>query len=89
MMWEKGVANVSTSNTKIVYNYDNEDDILYLSIGEPEPSITNELEEGIFIRRNKKTKKITGLTILDYKYRKNHKIKINVPKEFDLDKIKI
>lgn len=82
---------MSTLNTTMNYNYDYdyEDDILYLSIGKPEPSITNELEEGIFIRKSIKTKEITGLTILDYKYRKRNKIKINVPKEFDLDKVKI
>jgi uncharacterized protein YuzE len=76
-------------NTKINCNYDNEDDILYLSIGEPEPSITNELEEGVFLRRSVKTKKITGLTILDYKYKKNNKIKISVPKEFDLREVRV
>jgi uncharacterized protein YuzE len=80
---------VSTLNTKINCNYDNEDDILYLSIGEPEPSITNELEEGVFLRRSVKTKKITGLTILDYKYKKNNKIKISVPKEFDLREVRV
>nr|DAV97342.1 MAG TPA: Protein of unknown function (DUF2283) [Caudoviricetes sp.] len=80
---------MSTLNTKINCNYDNEDDILYLSIGEPEPSITNELEEGVFLRRSVKTKKITGLTILDYKYKKNNKIKISVPKEFDLREVRV
>ena len=80
---------MSISNTKIAYNYDSEDDILYLSIGDPEPSITSEKEEGILIRKSIRTHKISGLTILDYKYRKQNKIKMNIPKEFDLSVVKI
>lgn len=80
---------MSTLTTTIISNYDEEDDILYLSIGKPTPSITNEIEEGILIRRDIKTKKVTGVTILDYKYRKNKKMKINLPKEFNLDEVKV
>lgn len=80
---------MSTLNTTIISNYDKEDDILYLSIGKPTPSITNEIEEGILIRKDIKTKKIVGVTILDYKYRKNKKMKINLPKEFNLDEVKV
>ena len=80
---------MSTLNSKIIYNYDEEDDILYLSIGEPEPSITEEDENGIYIRKSIKTNKISGVTILDYKYRKQHKLKIKVPKEINLSAIKI
>lgn len=80
---------MSTLTTTIISNYDEEDDILYLSIGKPTPSITNEIEDGILIRRDIKTKKVTGVTILDYKYRKNKKMKINLPKEFNLDEVKI
>lgn len=71
------------------YNYDEEEDILYISIGEPKPSITKEIDEGILIRHDIKTKKITGVTILDYKDRINKNEKINIPKIFDLSKVKI
>lgn len=77
------------SNTEIKYDYDQEEDILYLSIGEPRPSITKEIEEGILIREDIKTGELTGVTILDYKERINNKEKIDIPKEFDLSKIKI
>lgn len=78
-----------TSNINITYDYDEKEDILYLSIGEPKPSITEEIEEGILLRRDIETRKITGLTILDYLDRINKKEKINVPKIFDLSKIKV
>lgn len=80
---------MSTLTTTIISNYDKEDDILYLSLGKPTPSITNEIEDGILVRKDIKTKKVIGVTILDYKYRKNRKMKINIPKEFNLDAIKI
>ena len=76
-------------NSTINYDYDIDEDILYLSVGEPRPSITEENEEGILIRKDIKTGKITGVTILDYKDRIKNKEKINVPKIFDLKKVKI
>lgn len=76
-------------NSKIKYDYDYEEDILYLSIGDPRPSITEEIEEGILIRKDIRTGELTGATILDYKDRLNKKEKIDIPKEFDLSKVKI
>ena len=78
-----------TSNINVTYDYDEEEDILYLSIGEPRPSITEEIEEGVLIRKDISTKEITGVTILDYMDRINKKEKINVPKIFDLSKVKL
>lgn len=73
----------------IMFNYDDENDILYISLGKPVPSICEEKEEGILIRKDMKTKKVTGVTILDYKYRIKNKEKINIPKEFDLSKVNV
>ena len=76
-------------NTEIRYDYDEEEDVLYLSIGEPKPSITEETEEGILIRKDIQTGKLTGVTILDYKDRLKNKERINIPDIFDLSKVKI
>ena len=80
---------MSILNTTMIYDYDEDDDILYLSIGEPTPSISDEIEEGIILRKDIKTKKVTGVTILDYKYRKSKNQKIKLPKGFDLDAVKV
>lgn len=80
---------MSILTTKIVSNYDEEDDILYLSIGKPTPSITTETDDGILIRKEKGSNKITGVTILDYKYKKSNNIKMKLPKEIDLKLINI
>ena len=76
-------------NTEIKYDYDEEDDVLYLSIGNPKPSITEETEEGILIRKDIQTGKLTGVTILDYKDRLKNKERINIPDIFDLCKVQI
>lgn len=77
-----------TSTTKIKYDYDEDEDILYIYVGKPAPAITKEKEEGILIRHSIKNNKIIGVTILDYKYKINNNIKINIPKQFDLKKVK-
>ena len=74
---------------KTTINYDNQNDILYISIGDPVPSICEEKEEGIIIRRNIETGKITGVTILDYKEKVKNKEKIDIPAGFDLSKVKV
>lgn len=78
-----------TSTLGINYDYDEDEDILYVTIGKPTPSVSEEIEEGILIRRDIKTHKLTGVTILDYKDRIKNNEKINIPKEFDLSSIRI
>nr|DAI43384.1 MAG TPA: Protein of unknown function (DUF2283) [Caudoviricetes sp.] len=78
-----------TSTLGINYDYDEDEDILYVIIGKPTPSVSEEIEDGILIRRDIKTNKLTGVTILDYKDRIKNNEKINIPKEFDLSGIRI
>jgi uncharacterized protein YuzE len=49
-------------------NYDAENDVLYLSIGEPEPGEAEETPEGHAIRYAPGTSRIVGLTILGPRY---------------------
>lgn len=73
----------------LTINYDKKNDILYLSIGNPTDSISEEIDEGVYIRKNIETNKLSGITILNYKYKLINNININVPKEIDLSLIKI
>lgn len=75
--------------SNITVNYDSTNDILYISLGAPVPSISEEKEEGVIIRRSLENNKISGVTIMDYKYRIKNKIKIEVPKEINLKSIKV
>lgn len=73
----------------LTINYDKKNDILYVSIGEPIASISEEISDGIYLRRSIETDEISGVTILDYKYKIDNKINIDLPKEIDLSLVKI
>jgi uncharacterized protein YuzE len=49
--------------SKLVVSYDKGADVFYLSFGEPRPSVTEELDDHVLVRRDPKTRDITGLTI--------------------------
>lgn len=51
---------------KLLLDYDASSDVLYISIGEPVPSLSYDTDTGILIRRGIVTKKLTGATIMDY-----------------------
>ena len=51
---------------ELIYSYDKKRDVLYVSIGEPQEAISTEIEDGIFLNRNPKTKKIVGFTIINF-----------------------
>ena len=45
--------------------YDQESDILYLSVGEPRPAISREMGDDVLLRLDPDTNAIIGLTILN------------------------
>lgn len=51
---------------KLIYNYDDKYDILYITIRENEPSLAYE-KNGYLIRKSLKSGKFTGITIFDFK----------------------
>ena len=44
----------------ITWSYDEDADVLYISLGEPAPSITEEVADGILVRHDMKTNKLSG-----------------------------
>jgi uncharacterized protein YuzE len=49
--------------------YDKQMDVLYLSVGDPRPAITEELEDNILLRLDIETGEVVGLTILNFSTR--------------------
>jgi len=49
--------------------YDQEADVLYLSVGPPKPSSIVEDQEGLLIQRDLSSGEVVGATILDYQQR--------------------
>lgn len=45
--------------------YDKTSDVLYLSLGDPRPAISEELGDDILLRVDPETKEVVGLTILN------------------------
>lgn len=55
----------------VKFNYDKENDILYIYIDRPRPSYTEEDIPGIILRKDFETDEVTGITILDFCRRLN------------------
>ena len=50
----------------LVLCYDKAQDVLYLSLGKTRASIGEEVEDGVFLNRDPKSRKIVGVTVLDF-----------------------
>jgi len=57
------------SKEHINWDYDEEADVLYLSIDKPQMALGIDMGDGIIIRYKEKTKEIVGLTIIGFKQR--------------------
>jgi uncharacterized protein YuzE len=51
---------------EIRFRYDAKNDVFYGSLGEPREAISEEIGDGVFVRRHPETDEIVGLTILDF-----------------------
>lgn len=56
----------ATKDRKISFRYDKDADVLYAYVGKPKPAICEETAEGVLIRRDIKTNKVVGFTIVSY-----------------------
>lgn len=66
--------------------YDTEGDILYLTRGAlTKEDISEELEDDVILWKNKKSKEVSGFTVLNFSKRASKKTgKVNLPFEFEL-----
>ncbi len=67
--------------SRLIVSYDKEADVFYLSFGEPKPSVTEELNDHVLVRRDPKTRDVTGITItnLNEYFAKNRDMKLEIP----------
>ena len=49
------------------FDYDKGADVLYISFGNPQEAICEEVSDGILLRKHIVTGKIVGITIIGYK----------------------
>lgn len=55
-----------SSDKNIVFRYDSENDILYLSFGPPRPSYSVDRSNDIFVMKDIETGEYSGIKILDF-----------------------
>lgn len=53
----------------LTWEYDEEGDVLYISVGEPRPAVTIDLGESILARYDEKESEVVGITILNVRRR--------------------
>jgi len=53
----------------ITWDYDEEADVLYLSIGEPQPATGIDIGEGVIVRYDEARKEVVGLTLIGLRER--------------------
>jgi len=51
------------------WDYDEEADVLYLSVGEPEKALGVDIGEGLVVRMDASEKKVVGLTVVGLRSR--------------------
>jgi uncharacterized protein YuzE len=69
--------------------YDEEGDFLEFNIGEPKKGFSEEVENGIFIRKDEETGEILGIGILSFKKRSGNlkEISLNLPVSVDFNSL--
>lgn len=53
----------------ITWDYDEDADVLYLSIGEPQPAVGVDIGEGLIVRYDENRKEVVGLTLIGLRAR--------------------
>lgn len=55
--------------TQLTWDYDEEADVLYLSIGQPQPAVGVDVGEGVILRYDETRREVVGLTVLGLRAR--------------------
>jgi uncharacterized protein YuzE len=63
---------------KLIISYDKDADVAYLSFGKPLPSVSEEVDDHVLVRRDPKTNKIRGVTITSFSHYFNAKNEMKV-----------
>lgn len=53
----------------LTWDYDEEADVLYLSVGEPHPALGVDVGEGVILRYDEAAKEVVGLTLIGLRER--------------------
>lgn len=51
---------------KVIYDYDEESDVLYISLGQPKEALSTEKNYGILVRTSPGSNEVFGVTVVDF-----------------------
>lgn len=61
--------NILEGRQTLNWEFDEEADVLYISVGEPRPAVGTDIGEGVIVRYDEKQKEVVGITILGFRAR--------------------
>jgi uncharacterized protein YuzE len=67
-------VSILENKDRIDWKYDEDADVLYLSIGEPTPALGVDIGDGVVVRYDERHTRIVGLTVLAIRKRLLHEI---------------
>ena len=56
--------NIPVHATNLTWDYDEEADVLYISVGRPRPAVGVDVGEGLIVRYDEANHEVVGLTII-------------------------
>jgi uncharacterized protein YuzE len=65
----EAVIKILEKPAEVSWDYDEEADVLYLSVGEPGPAVGVDIGEGVIARYNEAHKEVVGITLIGLRAR--------------------
>lgn len=66
---EEAVIKILEKPAEVDWDYDEEADVLYLSVGEPRPAVGVDIGEGVIARYDETHKEVVGITLIGLRAR--------------------
>ena len=51
------------------WEYDEDADVLYISVGKPRPAVGTDIGDGVIVRYDEKKREVVGITIIGFRAR--------------------
>lgn len=65
----EAIIKILEKPAEVSWDYDEEADVLYLSVGEPRPAIGVDIGEGVIARYDEAQKEVVGITLIGLRAR--------------------
>lgn len=65
----EAVIKILKKPADVSWDYDEEADVLYLSVGEPRPAVGVDIGDGVIARYDKERKEVVGVTLIGLRAR--------------------